>query len=219
MVRWLLAVGALFAATPAYALDAWMWGVGPKVGTLVLPGAYPARFPTTIKDEAALERVRTDVIFGVDTVYYANSYTRLGASGAFDVGSGFFDLSGMLEYNWVKQMEALDFIVGGGVGAGQMRFTGDGSATLRLPYYPLRVETGALIRDNSRGYQLTAFAAYNLPANHFYTNAAGDEIDRKELEGVGFYGTVGIELAVMFGDFTPPKPKRSGGGDGAEGGG
>ncbi len=212
MTRWLLVVVGVLAASPAYALDAWMWGVGPKLGTLVLPGSYPAKFNRTVTEDAAIERVRTDLITGVDGVYYANSSTRLGASAGLGLGAGFTDINLLLEYNWVFQSEALDFLAGAGVGAGSMYFRGEGDSKLRVPYYPLRAEVGALIRDNSRGYQLTAFAIYNTPANQFYTTAAGVEVDKQDLEGVSFWGAAGIEVAVMFGDFTPPKPKRPPGG-------
>lgn len=197
---------ALMTASPAYALDAWMWGVGPKVGTMALPGQFPMAFPPAVKDEGELAKVRGDVILGVDAVYYANSSTRLGASGAFDVGKGFYDMSAMIEYNWVTQSDALDFILGAGAGAGTMKWT-TGQASLRVPYYPLRGEIGALIRDQSRGYQGTVFAQYNLPSNHFYTDALGAEVE----VGRGIYFTVGVEVAVMFGDFTPPRPKKKAG--------
>ena len=116
-----------------------------------------------------------------------------------------------MKYNYVAQTGAMDFLLGGGAGFGAARWVGsDTTEVLRVPYYPLRAEASALIRDNSRGYQGTVYFQYNLPANHFYTNAAGEEVD----VGTGFYPTVGVEIAVYFGDFTPPRPRRRGGGGG-----
>jgi hypothetical protein len=43
-----------------------------------------------------------------------------------------------------------------------------------------------------------------LPSNHFYTDASGTIVD----VGTGFYGLVGVEAAVLFGDFTPPKARK-----------
>lgn len=205
-----LALVGLAAATftsDAQALDPYMWGVGPRVGTMIIPGSYPGKFPRYVRDNGDLERVRGDIFFGVDSVYYANGHSRVGAFAGLGLGKQYFDAHLQFEYNYVLSASALDFLFGGGVGFGTYRFSGEGDEQMVVPYYPLRVETSGLLRDNSRAYQLTVFGQVAVPSNHFYRDFNGLEVDDV---GGGFYATVGIEASVMFGDFTPPRPRRSG---------
>lgn len=210
MNRIFVVLGLLAMTSQAQALDPYMWGVGPKIGTNIIPGAYPVGFPPAVTDEAnasTIEKVRTDVVVGVDAVYYVTGHTRMGLSGGAGFGKAFFDGHVLVKYNYVSQTGAMDFLLGGGAGIGASRWVGQQSELLRVPYYPLRAEASALVRDNSRGYQGTVYFQYNLPANHFYTNAAGESVD----VGTGLYPTLGVELAVYFGDFTPPRARRRGG--------
>lgn len=205
-----LVLGIALAAPSAHALDPYMWGIGPRIGTNAIPAAYPVAFPPFIADEvngSDISPVRSDLVVGVDATYYVTGRTRVGLLGGvgFGLQEAFFDGHVVFRYNYVSQTGAMDFLFGGGAGFGTSTWRGTRSESLRVPYYPLRVEASALVRDNSRGYQGTIFAQYNLPANHFYTNADGEAVD----VGTGFYPTVGIELCVYFGDFTPPRPRRT----------
>ena len=204
MFRGLVVLMALVSASPAYALDAFMWGVGPQVGTMIVPGGFPAVLPPAVVDDAGLEKVRADVEFGVNAVYYANESTRIGVSGEAGVAAGYFDMNMLVRYDWIGSSDALHFVTGAAAGFGTMRFSGAGQSELRVPYYPLRVEAGALIPDHSRAYQGLIYAKYDLPSNHFYTNQAGEDTD----VGTGFYGTIGVELAVYLGDFSPPRAHK-----------
>ena len=204
-----LGLGASIAPE-AQALDPYMWGVGPRIGTMVIPGQYPGAFPNEIArdDDSQLERVRTDFFFGVDSLYYATAHSRVGAFAGIGLGKQFFDAQLQFEYNYVISASAIDFLFGGGLGFGSQRFGGGGEEQLVVPYYPLRAEASGLLRDNSRGYQLTVFGQWNIPSNHFYTDFNGFDV---EGVGGGFYATLGIEIAVFFGDFTPPRPRGGGG--------
>jgi hypothetical protein len=208
MRGWTGAVVALgvMASDPAWALDPYMWGVGPRIGTTAIPGRYPWRFPEYVRENGALLRVRTDLLFGVDAVYYASGKSRAGVFGGFGLGRSYFDVHLQFEYDYVVSAGAMDFLVGGGLGFGSMTFQGDaaGSERLVVPYYPVRVESSAQIRDNSRAYQLTLWSQYSIPSNHFYRDYNGFDQD---VSG-GFYLGVGLELSVMFGDFTPPRPRE-----------
>ena len=197
-------------APEAQALDPYMWGVGPRIGTMAIPGRYPLRFPNEIRDNGSseLERVRGDVFFGVDSTYYAGAHSRVGAFAGLGLGTQFFDAHLQFEYNYVVSSSAIDFLFGGGVGFGTHRFSGPEEEQLVVPYYPLRAESSALVRDNSRAYQLTLFGQLAVPSNHFYRDFNGFDDDTV---GGGFYATLGIEVAVFFGDFTPPRPRGRGG--------
>ncbi|MCO4746994.1 MAG: hypothetical protein KC912_19510 [Proteobacteria bacterium] len=209
MTRILLALGLLAVTSDAQALDPYMWGIGPRIGTNVIPAAYPMKFPPAVisQEGSTLERVNMDLIVGVDAVYYVTGHTRMAMSGGFGFGKSYFDGHFLVKYNYVSQTGAMDFLIGGGAGFGSSRWAGQDSESLRVPYYPLRAEASALVRDNSRGYQGTVFFQYNLPANHFYNAPGGDSVE----VGSGIYPTLGVELCVYFGDFTPPRPRRRGG--------
>ncbi len=215
MKRLAVVLAGLALSEPAWALDYWMWGVGPKIGTTFLPGRYPIKFPGVVGDDAAIDKVGGDFIAGLNATYYASSATRLGVDAGFDLGSGFFGANVMLEYNWVKQSSALDFLLGVEAGAGTMVFNGVDPAKLRVNTFPIRGETGLVVRDNSRAYQGSLYAQFDIPSRQIYTPPVGDVIDGGV--GIGLYLSAGVELTLMFGDFTPPRPK-GGAGAGAGGG-
>ena len=197
--------GGVSLSSPASAAETYMWGVGPSIGTNIIPGAYPVAFPQKITDAGEFEKVRGDVRIGLDGIYYINHFTRVGVAGGLGFGSGYTHSELMLKYHWLQQAGALDLLVGAGAGIGSTQFRGAEEAKLIIPNYPIRAEFAALIRDNWRGYQLTIFGQYNIQARHLYTDAIGADV---EVHG-GFYGTVGVEIAALFGDFTPPRPVKS----------
>ena len=209
----------LLLSTPAWALDTWMWGIGPHVGTNVLPGRYPVVMPklkggdsdTGPRGDEGLVEVQHDIIIGVEGVYYMDRHHRIGFTGsatpgiALGSGSRFSDWSMILTYDYAIQGRALDVLFGGGLGAGTQGWSGPDGQKLRVNHFPVRAEISGLARDNSRGYQITMFTQVNLPSRTVYTNSAGETPD---ING-GFYATAGIELAVLFGDFTPPSSEPS----------
>ena len=197
----------LAASQDAHALDAYMWGVGPRVGTSFLPAKHPVKWPNIVEEDGAIDKIAFDFIGGVDAVYYINKHGRTGLSLGGGVGTRYTDLHAMFKYSYLTQTGAMDFLFGGGAGFGSQTMRGTDAARLRVGYFPLRLEGSALVRDNSRGYQATLFGQMNIPSNHFYTNAAGEDV---AVRGTPVnYVSAGIELTVFFGDFTPPKRKRS----------
>ncbi|MCB9669079.1 MAG: hypothetical protein H6736_21065 [Alphaproteobacteria bacterium] len=215
MIRALIPAAVLTTlASPAMAADVYMWGVGPRLGTNFLPGAYPAAFPTIVADarQAAapdapvIDKVRTDVVFGFESQYYINGGSRIGAIGGFGVGKQYFDAHIIGKYDVVIQSAAVDFLVGGGAGFGTQRWKGSEQASLRVPYFPLRAEAAGMIRSDWMAYQLTVYGQYNLQGHHYYFDETGTEVPVRG----GFYPTMGLELSVMFGDYEPPRPRKKG---------
>ncbi|MEZ4317703.1 MAG: hypothetical protein R3F61_09365 [Myxococcota bacterium] len=199
----------------ASAADVYMWGVGPRLGTTFLPGAYPSAFPKLVAEDVVdgtegpdaipvIDKVRGDVLFGFEAQYYVDGGSRIGLIGGFDVGRRFFDAHVIAKYNVVLQSASVDFLFGGGAGFGTQRWRGEGEGNLRVPYFPLRVEAAGMIRAGWTAFQLTPYFQYNLQSNHFYTNDIGEDIDVKG----GFYPVMGIEFAALFGDYEPPKPRK-----------
>jgi hypothetical protein len=204
-------------ATPAHALETWMWGIGPKVGTEVLPGRYPARLPRLSAEEGETGpradqalRVQHDLQLGVEGVYYMDRHHRIGFTGGVGIGLAMdgrrhstWEL--ILTYDYAIQGRALDVLFGGGIGAGTMGFRND-TGRLRVNTFPVRAEVSGLARDTSRGYQLTLYAQYDLPSSSTWTLAVDDS--QPDLQG-GIWFTTGLEISVQFGDFEPPRAGAS----------
>lgn len=200
----------------AQAADVYMWGVGPRLGTNFLPGAYPSLFPKIVAEDVVdgtedledptpvINKVRGDVLFGFEAQYYVDGGSRLAMIGGFDVGKRYFDAHIIAKYNRVIQSASVDFLFGGGAGFGTQRWKGEGEGSLRVPYFPLRAEVSGMVRADWLAFQLTPYFQYNLQANHFYVDDLGNDVD----VGGGFYPTVGLEFATLFGDFEPPKPRK-----------
>lgn len=214
MRAFLAAAPLLLCSTPAFAIDTWMWGVGPKLGTMVLPGRYPISLPklkggdseSGPRIDEGIVKAQHDLILGAEAVYYMDRHHRIGVTGNADVGlamgSGrrFSDWAFVLTYDYAIQGRALDILFGGGIGAGTQGWAGPDGQKLRVNTFPLRGEITGLARDNTRGYQLSLFAQLNVAGSTRYLDADGNEPD---VNG-GFYMTSGLELSVLFGDFDPP---------------
>jgi hypothetical protein len=196
----------LAVAGNAWALEPYMWGVGPRVGTMFVPGRFPLKFPKDIQDSTTttLSRVRFDIEGGVEAVYYLSPFTRMSLIGGIGYGQRYLDGHVLVLYDYVVSSGAMDFMFGAGVGFGSARFRGtDLNEVLKMPYYPFRADVKALIRDKTRGYQGTLYFQYDLPSRFYYTNTDGLSQDVKG----GLALTLGLELSVLFGDFTPPPPR------------
>lgn len=214
MRRFVFLLPILLCATEAHALDTWMWGIGPHIGTMVLPGRYPVRLPklkgedgdTGPRADEGIAPVQHDLIFGVEGVYYMDRHHRIGFTGsgnpglALGEGRRFSDWSFLLTYDYAIQGRALDVLFGAGLGAGTQGWRGEDDQTLRVNHFPLRGEVTGLARDKTRGYQLSIFAQLNIPSSAVYTLPDGTQPD---ITG-GVYLTSGVQISVLFGDFEPP---------------
>ncbi len=204
----------------------YMYGVGPRIGTIVIPGAYPASFPSfdgldendeetgekvKIEDDTTIEKVRGDVILGLEGLYWADKTNRLAASGGFGLGESYNDSHLILKYAKVSNMDALDLFFGGGLGVGLANWRGDEGEHLRVPYYPLRIEVGAITRNKSWAVQGLFFLNVNIPGHQTLTidqlATDGTTYEQEYESGFGwsFYPQIGAELQVLFGDFTKPR--------------
>lgn len=201
-MRFGLVALALTLASPAAHAQDDVWGVGARLGTHVVPGQYPIGLPAavmddTFKGEPVIDKVREDVVLGIDAVYYATPFWRVGALAGFDLGKGMLDMHVIAHYDTVLVAEDIDVLAGVGLGFGRTKFFGQKDAVLNIPYYPLRAHVSALLPRDPMAYQATLFTQYNLPSNHYYTDAQGVEQD----VGTGFYLTFGLELTVYWGEF------------------
>ncbi|MCB9762912.1 MAG: hypothetical protein H6739_24135 [Alphaproteobacteria bacterium] len=208
----LLALGGEAQAAP------YMWGIGPSVSTLLFPIRYPGQFPTALADTAFDHSgVRADVQLAGHGVLYIDQDSRLGAHGGFGFGSGWTTRWFDLNYERIFLSDSGFHMLGGlGLGMGGNTFTDDQADRLEITFFLGRVQVGGIYRDKTRAYELDIFAQYQLGAEHRYTPAA--ETEPEVIKGRGSrYGSVGAEVTVFFGDFTPPK--KGGGKKGGKQGG
>jgi hypothetical protein len=225
----LIALGLLWAPEADAKSSHYMFGIGPRVGTIVIPGGYPASFPSfdelnqngqetgekiKIGEDTTIEKVRGDMILGVEGLYWADATNRLAATAGLGLGSGYNDAHIILKYDKMNAMDALDAFVGGGVGVGVANFRGDSDEHLRVPYYPIRGEAGAIFRQKTYAIQALIFINLNLPGRQTLTleQEANDgtlyEAEYESGFGWSFYPQLGAEVQLLFGDFTKPRNRK-----------
>ncbi|RME27699.1 MAG: hypothetical protein D6798_03985, partial [Deltaproteobacteria bacterium] len=245
--------GVLFAPEALAIDDPYMWGVGPRVGTIVVPGKYPITFPTKVEnynfiDQGkgsgcatgeffddrgndlcdnekrdvdpdtgeplyhTLEQVRTDVNFGGDFVFYLNKQYRVGALGYVGMGKRYLDIAVMPKVDKILLEDQIDVYAGGGIGFGFQRFSGvAGAEKLKVPYFPVRANVGALTRTPNAAFQLGVYAQSSVPGNQSYVSRSGEVYESVGTPLALFsYLSAGIEFTTYFGDFEPPKKKKGG---------
>ena len=206
---WILtaALVSLGMATPGVALadsEVYLWGVGGRVGTIAIPGRYPSSFPGAVNDDGGFDKVKGDIILGAEGLYWADKHSRIVVDLGAGLGSGYSDYHLMVKYHRMEPTSALDYFYGGGIGVGTSSFTDGTQRALRVPNYPLRGEGGLMVRDNPMAYQAMLFVQVDIPGSSEYTDASG----AVQEVGWGFYGQIGVELALFYGDFKPPKKKK-----------
>ncbi len=195
-----------FVSLPAHAeppMARSAWGIGPRLGTVFIPGHLPMSLPEEVEDDTvrgdpAIQGVRGDVIVGVDAVYYAGDSWRLGLTGSLDLGRRYTDSTLIAHYDQaIASFEGMDVLAGGGVGFGSMAWRGEKEAKLKVPHYPVRLQIGSIFHRKLAGVQGSVFTQYNIPANHYYTNSSGRELD--DISS-GTYLQFGFDITAYFGD-------------------
>lgn len=152
----MLTLGMLAMGSAAMAADyePFMWGVGGKIGTVVVPGQYPARFPDIITnynflDEGpragsakgddqnrdldqngdpvytSLRRVKGDFRIAADGFLALDGSNRIGATLGVNTGKGMGDFYFTANYDSVLvKSNPFNVVAGVGAGFGQMTFKG-----------------------------------------------------------------------------------------------
>lgn len=200
----------LVGAPAEAASGPYMWGVGPVINTMVLPGSHPVSFPgdTRVENEAGnkvsvLDKTNGDIGFGVHSVLYMKRAQRVGAHAWFQTGSGDFRSSNLtFEYDFIgNSSNGVTVLAGLGGGFGTQRWRTSGEGELKGNTYILRGQASVNYRTKTTCYEVGTYLNWNIPGKQVW-----DEIDGDEVEvGGGFYPVVGIEGTVFFGDFKPPK--------------
>lgn len=180
-----------------------------------------------------LEKVRGDIGVAARGVIYINNQNRVGARLHRGIGLS-ADMANTvftLEYGKsLLRQDNINVFVGGGIGVGTMRFNqGDEGGDLRVNTYNTRVQLAGVFRDtrgkknaaDDRAYELALYATpigingpeqyefggteYSDPDSYsLFAGLTAEEGDDQTFRGSQYNPTVGIEVTVFFGDFTPP---------------
>lgn len=227
MLAFLLALSA-----PAQADSPYMWGIGPEVGTIVLPFQHPVAFPSLTVDNDgdgkkddlgdSLEKTAGDALIGVKGALYINESNRLVAQGGFGLGSGGYRSSEItFEYQTLPiSGNGVEAFAGAGLGFGNMHWTtncdndseGVSSActipnpgTYSMSTLLIRGEVGALWRNKTQAYELSFWGTLVFGGNRNFV--AQDTTAELDVSGLGTAPYLGLAGTVYFGDFKPPANK------------
>jgi len=201
---------SLFASPAVAGSGPYMWGVGPVVNTMVLPGEYPVGFPKETKVEnedgklkTVLDKTQGDIGVGVHGVLYMKKAQRVGGHAWIQTGGGDFSSQNFtLEYDFAGDAANGVTIlagIGGGFGKQKWRTAGEGELTMNT--YILRGQGGVNYRTKRNCYELAGYLNWNIPGKQVWDETDVDEVDASG----GFYPTLGLEATMFFGDFRPPK--------------
>ena len=180
----ILFIAILFSS--AEAIDVYMGGFGPRVGVELAPSVTPVR----VGGEASL---------------YWNRNLR--SSALFDLGFAErrVNITTILITEYLGPIGPTAFSVGGGLGYGHDWYWDGAGARRRMHSLPFRVSTGFLVKDGPREAHLRLVGEWRAPVAQTLRGSTSVTPDL----GRGTTLSFGMELVVLFGDFTPRrKPSR-----------
>lgn len=206
----------LVLAAPAHA-ERW-WGVGPTLGTMGFPLAYPALMPALAQGSSGnnlVDPVAFDLRLGAHGVYYTGGGGRVGARLLLGVNFAAWGAQeATIEYEWIlTKDEKFQAFAGGGIGFGHEAFGSSSSDVTKLDvtYFPLRAQAGVLWRDRTRAYEADVFGTWHLAGDQTFTTSKGVEkkgtavADPFATDGTksdaALYVAIGAEFTVYFGNF------------------
>ncbi len=151
----LVVLGGLSASEARAGDMPYMWAIGPKIGTIVVPGRYPLSLPSKINNYdfiddgprsgdpdfedpkrdldangdplyTSIERVRDDLQIGADGFYALDEENRIGAGVGFAFGKRYSDMWFTFNFDRVLITEQpFNVVAGVQAGFGNMVFKGE----------------------------------------------------------------------------------------------
>ncbi len=219
----------LAMSAPALAESPYMWGIGPEVGTIVLPFEHPVAFPGLTEDADlddkkddlgdSLEKTTGDALIGAKGALYINDANRILTQVGFGLGgAGYRSSEVTFEYQALPiSGSGVEAFAGAGLGFGRMSWTTECDndsegvsatceilhpGTYQMSTLLLRGSVGALWRNKTQAYELSFWGHYVIAGNRTFVGQ--DSSAEEEISGVGLYPYLGIAGTVYFGDFKPP---------------
>ena len=202
---------SLFVSPSLAGSGPYMWGVGPVVNTMVLPGEYPVGFPTQTKEEneegknrTRLDKTRGDIGIGVHGVLYMKKAQRIGGHAWIQKGGGNFSSQNItIEYDFAGDAaNGVTMLAGLGGGFGKQKWKTGGVGELTMNTYILRGQAGVNYRTKRNCYELAGYVNWSIPGKQTWDET---EVTEEVEASGGFYPALGIEATMFFGDFRPPK--------------
>jgi hypothetical protein len=208
-----------------------MWGAGPTLSTIALPGAFPmswAHEEGDLKNDVFGDEQKVggkDVGIGGRGVVYLNKDWRGGARLNLGFGeNGYRAQNFTLEVDKIFGGESGAHVFGGaGVGIGHMSFSPQGTGCesgacgntwttnepdkLSVNDYLIRGQVGGYYRMKNKAVELAFFAALPWPSRQLIE--VDTTADADPVKG-GIYFQAGLEATMYFGDFTKPKDDDGG---------
>jgi hypothetical protein len=175
---------------------------------------------------STLDGAGFDLRLGGEGFYGINRDNRLGAGVGFGAGGRYFDTWITLNYDrrlWGDS--PFDLIAGAKLGYGYARWGGNPdepggeNEVYKMTNFPLQGHIAGQFRNKTQMYGLGIFAGTAIPGNTTYLDLDGEQQDA--VGGPGNFAlhlNAGLELEVMFGDFTAPKEGKGGKGKDSKGG-
>ena len=179
-----------------------MWGIGPTISTVVLPGEMPFNFPDEA-DAAGFKGTGGDVGFGVHGVLYMRHTQRFGTHIWYHTGAnGYSSPNLTLEYDFVGTAANGGTVLGGlGGGFGSQSWENDNGAKLKMNTFIARGQGSVNFRTPANAYELAAFVNIFFPSGTRIESANGVEQEAAFV----IYPQIGLEFTAFFGDFKAPR--------------
>lgn len=219
--------GALAGSSSPY-----MWGVGPEVGTIILPFQHPIGFPRIVTgtdadgddvkerlggESDSFDKTGGDILLGGKGLLYVNKKNRFEGQIGFGLGSGNYrSAEATVEYELVPLSEnGVEAFVGAGLGLGSMRWAtfcpNDLESTCPDEVEnPGELHFSTLLLRASAGVMFRQpTRSYELSAFFHYVVAGNNRFTPQgsatdiDASG-GFYPYLGLAGTLYFGDFKPP---------------
>lgn len=202
----MLTMGLLAMSTAANAssYEPYMWGIGGKLGTVVIPGAYPASFPDNVNKydfnddgerdrfggvelNSTLRRVKGDIRLAADGFLGIDGTNRIGATVGINTAKGFSDTYLTLNYdNVFVRKNPFNAVWGLGVGYGGLSWKGvEDEDTPRLP-------TGGGFSPENETLKMPYFPIKAHVEGQFKTDTW--------MFGLGLFGGTGIPSSTTYTD-------------------
>lgn len=208
---------SLLMVGEAQAVEFRWWGVGPMLGTRIVPLQAPV-WPALALDadgDPKVDEVNGNMEIGLHAALYAGNIGRVALRGQLNTNFGpWFAQEVTLEWDHLLIRDGeLQLMLGAGVGIGHQRF-GDAESDryLDLKTFPLRLQLSGLMRDKWCGYEIDIYGTLPIAGQTQMCSGTGaddgcDEPGKTEdlFDGVGFYGGLGLEATVFFGNFRSAK--------------
>ena len=190
-MRYALLLMGMSLAQPAVAVEEpWMWGVGPRVGSLFGPSDATSDGAPT----------RASLTLGAEGVYYPLQRHRIRGLTELGLASGWREGGFAFTYNYVPSIRRFQIPFGAGLGASTSR-TAEAAGAVRRSWVPMRMEAGVLQEHRRWAWQVMAVGEVRLPTGSVYVSEQGS---RRPVDS-RVSGRFGLEVSILFGDFLPPR--------------